>query len=192
MASSAQSSAADTASGASLQGTRESIASQEKMFETIQEQQRPWREVGEKALGEMWGVIEDPESFKASPYYDFVRSEGEKAIIRNAAATGGRGGGALNKDLMKYGQNTAAMQYDNYLNNLSVLAGMGQGSTNVVSNAGMNTGNAIANTQMQSGANLANIAMNKGNAQASGYINAANTTNNLLGNLTTAYLLGKN
>jgi len=111
-----------------------------------------------------------PGEFTKSPGYDFRLSEGQKAIERSAAARGGVLNGANEKAIVRYGQDYATNDYDNFLrryydslNPYLTVAGMGQTSAGQASTNALNTGTNISNAQLASG-----------NAQAGGYINRAN------------------
>lgn len=187
----ATASAAGQAADTSLQATREAIESQEKMYQTNLALQEPWREVGTGALYETWQLMHDPEAFQKSPYYDFLQAEGLQAIDRAASAAGELNSGERSKDLMRFGQGLASGQFQNYLNNLTTLSGMGQGSTDVLTQAGQQTGQNISDIQQQSGVNLGNLAMQAGNARASNYTNQGNVWGNALNNVGgLAYLYG--
>ena len=76
----------------------------------------PWREAGVDALGKLQTKIADgPGDFEQSPGYQFRLDEGQKALERGASARGGVLSGAAVKDAMRYGQNFATNDYDNFL-----------------------------------------------------------------------------
>lgn len=60
----------------------------------------------------------DMNAFMDTPGYEFRLAEGQKALERSAAATGDLLSGATGKELMRYGQDYATSEYDNYLNRL--------------------------------------------------------------------------
>ena len=107
--------------------------------------------------------IDLTEKLRATPGYQFQQEEGLQALERGAAASGRLNSGATMKGITKYSQGLADSTYENYMNRLYSLAGLGQTSVQATGQAGQNYAN-------QAGANL----INAGNAQASGYINAAN------------------
>jgi len=96
--------------------------------------------------------------FEASPSYQFRVSEGNRAIDASASARGGLFSGATRKEQMRFNQGIAAQEYNNYVNRLAALAGVGQSATGSVAAAGQ------ANA-----ANQGNALMNAGAARASGY-----------------------
>lgn len=158
--------AAGNAAEAQIQGSRESTAAQERMFNKQVELQAPWREAGVNALGRLTrGDI-----LNEDPGYAFRLSEGQKALDRSAAARGGLISGAALKAATRFGQDYGSQEYTNAFNRYANIAGLGQTATNNMSNAAGNFGAA-------EGAN----AINAGNARASGYVGGANAMNQGLG-----------
>ena len=101
--------------------------------------------------------------FKATPGYDFRKSEGQSAIDNSAASRGGLFSGATLKAQQTFGDNIASAEYGNYINRLSGMAGSGQAAAGNQANAGSNyaagAGNAFAGI---------------GNAQSAGAIGVGN------------------
>lgn len=170
--------ASGDAADAQLQGSRESTAAQERMFNKQVELQEPWRKAGEQALNKLIPLTDytkfGMDQFQADPGYAFRLSEGQKALDRSAAARGGLISGGALKAATRYGQDMGSQEYTNAFNRyqteraaqlqpLQSLAGVGQTSANTLSNAAANFGAAA-------GAN----AINAGNARASGYVGGAN------------------
>lgn len=154
--------AADTAS-----------ATERYMFDKSVELQEPWRKSGENALNalnymlsqDLWG------GYKKSPGYEARLAEGANQIENYLASRGLSNSGYAGKALLKYGQDYATQDYDNYLNRFYQglnpwlsMAGMGQTSAT-------NTGSQA----MQLGSSLASNELAKGNARASGYTGMANS-----------------
>lgn len=113
------------------------------------------------------------QGFMSSPGQDFLRERGEQAVLRNAAALGGLGGGNVMKELTAYGTGVAAQDFDNYYNRLAGLSGQGlqasQGAANVLGQgAGITSqlGQSAANLYGAQGSNLANIAGGYGSSLA--------------------------
>lgn len=101
--------------------------------------------------------------FQTDPGYLFRLQEGEKAILRNRAASGGAQSGATLKALERYAQDYASGEYMNYYNRLASLAGRGQ----VANQNNQQIGQAAANSI---GGNI----LSAGQARATGYINQGN------------------
>jgi hypothetical protein len=118
--------------------------------------------------------------FTASPGYQFRLNEGMKAIERSAAARGGLRSGATMKSLNDYAQGTASSEFGNYTNTLANLAGIGQTVNAQNAAAGQNYANQTSANNMAAG-----------NARASAYTSGANTINQGIGNLASAYLYTK-
>lgn len=176
------SNAAGDAADAQLQGSRESTAAQERMFDKQVALQEPWRAAGQQALNKLTPLALNYEKFgmdkfTQDPGYAFRLSEGQKALDRQAAARGGLISGSALKAAQRYGQDYGSQEYTNAFNRyqteraaqlqpLQSLAGVGQTSANTLTNAAGVMGAA-------EGAN----AINAGNARASGYVGQANATN---------------
>lgn len=170
--------ASSDAADAQLQGSRESTAAQERMFNKQVELQEPWRKAGETALNKLIPLSDytkfGMDQFQQDPGYAFRLSEGQKALDRQAAARGGLISGGALKAATRYGQDMGSQEYTNAFNRyqteraaqlqpLQSLAGVGQTSANTLTQAAGNFGAA-------EGAN----AINAGNARASAYVGGAN------------------
>ncbi len=118
--------------------------------------------------------------FFASPDYKFRLSEGMKAIERSAAARGGLRSGATMKSIGNYAQGQASGEWNNYVNRIAALAGVGQSQANSDAAAGRDYAN-----------NMSNIYGQAGNARASAYANTGNAINPGVGNVAAAYLYNK-
>ncbi len=110
--------------------------------------------------------------FTKTPGYDFRMNQGREAIEASAAARGGLYSGAAMQDALKFGQDYATSEYNNYLNRLAGRADTG------MSAAGM-SGQA---SQVAAG-NMSNALGNIGNAQAAGTTGGANAFTGGLQNL---------
>ena len=114
--------------------------------------------------------------FQASPGQSFLQEQGERALTRNAAATGGLGGGNVRRELVGFGQGLAQQDLQNQFGRLGDVAtrGLSAGTTigglrgqqaGIQGNIGaqgasfaQNTANQIANLRSNAGANMsANI-----------------------------------
>lgn len=160
-----------------------SLKLQKSMYDQNRKDYAPWREAGKNALTDLSAkVATGPGDYTASPGYKFRLAEGQKAIERSAAARTGVLGGATEKALMRYNQDYASGEYQNFLNQYyqsltprQSLAGLGMTANTGITNAGTNAANQMSQAQ---------LAM--GNAQAAGTINQANS---LAGNINS---MGKN
>lgn len=106
-------------------------------------------------------------NYNESPEVAYMRQQGEKAILRNAAATGGTQGGNVLQALQRHGLGLAQQDYANSFNRLGSLADRGQSSANLLggiqANAGMKagdyaygTGGQLAQYRTRAGENIAN------------------------------------
>lgn len=94
----------------------------------------PYRQAGEAATGQMTALLGlgTPEeqaaarsAFSESPGQSFLRQEQEQALLRNAAAIGGLGGGNVRTALQGQAFGRAQTDYQNYLRQLQALGGQG-------------------------------------------------------------------
>lgn len=118
------------------------------------------------------------QNFYDSPGYQFALGQGQQAVTRGAAATGGLYSTNTLNQLDSNAQGFASQQYQNYVQQLFSLAGIG--------------GSAIAGTQgaaTTAGNNISANQLSAGNANASGilgsagaYTGAVNNTAGILGN----------
>lgn len=65
------------------------------------------------------------QQFTESPGQAYLRERGEQAVLRNAAATGGLGGGRVLQELQRQGMGMAAQDLDAQFGRLSQVAGQG-------------------------------------------------------------------
>ena len=180
-----QSKAAKSAANAQASAAKNDVQLQEKIYNQNRTDLAPWRNTGTTALQEISDLFglgisgnakagpgtataENRQSaalsrFTASPSYSFRLTEGLKALDKTAAARGRLVSGDQLKAAEGYGQDLASTEYDNYVNRLASLAGVGQTATNTTVQAGLNYGS-------QAGQALENA----GAARASGYMGSAN------------------
>ncbi len=204
-----QAAAAGNAAAAQLQGTRESIAAQEKAFNKQLELQAPFREAGLKGQNQLldllglssnknaegYGSLAKPftgEDMYKDPGYAFRLNEGVKALDRSAAARGGMLGGNQLRGVTQFGQDYGSQEYQNAfnryqaeraarLNPLQSLAGQAQTSANTLTSAAGNLGAGTAEALMAGGNAAAAGLIGAGNARASGYMGSTNAITNALG-----------
>ncbi len=178
------SAASSKASKAQERANRESIASQERMFEKQVELQEPFRKVGVNALPELVEASKyDPftrAKFKADPGYAFRLEEGLKALDRSAASRGGLLSGATLKGAQRYGQDLGSQEYTNAFNRYQIENAARLNPLQSLTGMGMTSANTLTNAAGQFGQNMAESAMTQGNIRASGYMNQANALTNAL------------
>lgn len=115
------------------------------------------------------GVLTDPSKYTESPSYNWLLTEGVEALDKSAASRGRLRSSAQEDRIMQFGQNLASTDYQNYLNNLFRLAGLGGSAASSMAATGTQYGSGIAQSHLYGG-----------EARASGYINQANILGNLL------------
>ncbi len=122
-------------------------------------------------------------NFFSSPGYQFTLSQGMQAINRGAAASGNLYSTNTLGALDKFAQGTASQQYNNYVNQLMNLAGIGSSANAATSAAATTAGNNISQNQNAIGSANASGILGKAGAW-SGAINSAT------GSLGNASMLG--
>ena len=194
MSAQAQSDAAGQAADAQRQGNEQSIALQREMFNKQIELQKPWYDVGVRALPQLEAQANAmPAAFTGKvdlnqdPGYAFRLQEGLKALDRTASARGGLLSGGALKAAAQYGQEMGSQEYGNAYsraldvynanvareaagyNRLSSLAGVGQTSAgNLATQAGQ-FGQSAGQAYQDTGTAVANSLLAQGNARASQY-----------------------
>lgn len=100
-------------------------------YQDIQDSLGNYVSAGEGALG-LQGALsgaQGQEAFDAayldSPVQAFLREQGDRALTRNAAATGGTQGGNVQRELVRYGQGMAGSQLQQQIDNLAGMSGQG-------------------------------------------------------------------
>lgn len=122
---------------------------------------------GMSLISRLYGLDDgtaDMSAFTASPDYQFRLSEGLKGIEGSAAASGGLFSGAAGKALNNYAQNTASQEFDNYLNRLFGITGIGQNADTAIANAATGNATNMANVFGNIGQNQANRIQSQSNA----------------------------
>ena len=183
LASGAARSAADTQSAA----TRDAIAENRRQADRSYTDQAPYRAAGVGALGQYQAELNKPTTaadVMSDPGYQFGLDQGQQALDRKFAASGGRFSGAMLKEASRFNAGTAAGGYSaayqrgqDRLNRLASLAGLGQTSTQASAAAGANSTNAISGLIAQQGINGGSAQLAQGNIWG----NAANQIGALYG-----------
>lgn len=114
-------------------------------------------------------VTPDYSAFFETPGYQFTLNEALTANEGRAAARGRLNSSATDRSNIRYATGLADQTYNNYLNRLASMAGIGQTANTATAGLGANFANSA-------GTNIANA----GTARASGYLGQANTINNAL------------
>ena len=169
--------ASGKAADASQAGADAATAEQRRQYNLTRQDYAPYRLAGYGALKTIQQLNSGNYSkFRASPDYNFVRTEGQRGLEQSAAARGGAFSGNALRALSDYNQGLASEQYGAFYNRLAGVAGIGQNATNSTAAFGANAANQI-------GAN--DIAA--GDARASGIMGSAKSWTNALNTGLNAY-----
>lgn len=106
--------------------------------------------------------------YLASPEQDYLREMGEQAILRNASATGGLGGGRVLQELQRHGIGLAAQDYANSFDRLGTLANRGLTSGSDIARALLTSGGALADMEMGAGLTSGDYRYRTGDSTAAG------------------------
>lgn len=116
--------------------------------------------------------------YTESPEVAYQREQAEKAILRNASATGGLGGGNVLQALQRNAIGLAQQDYGNSFNRLMGLGEMGQGSSNLLAGIQANAGNKVGDYAYGTGGQMAGYRTRAGEQIAG---NVQDTTSALSG-----------
>jgi hypothetical protein len=157
---------------------RDAAAMAQRQYQQQRQDMMPWLDAGRNALGMYAPQVAQP--FQATPGYQFNLDEGARAINAQMAARGMTGSTARGRALTRYSQGLAAQEYNNYLNRLAGLAGVGQTAATNIGAAGMGAAQTGGNALMQAGG-----------AQGAGTVGAFNALNRGLENYALMAAMGK-
>jgi len=194
MAADTQAGAARDAAQTQADANRYATDTQYQMFLKQQELQKPWYDVGVRALPQLEAQANAmPAAFTGKvdltqdPGYAFRLKEGIKALDRTASARGGMLSGGALKAAAAYGQEMGSQEYQNAYNRalteynaavqrestgynrLASLAGVGQTTAGQLANQAGQYGTNVGNIAMATGASNANSLLAAGQARASSY-----------------------
>ena len=148
------------------------------MYQQTRADRAPWMEAAKPALASLPGMIEEgPGDFFASPEYEFVLGEGERAKNRYAASRGKYFAGGTGRALQRYAAGLGSMEHQRFVDNwvrtklnpTQSLAGVGLTAASGIGAAGMEAAGMMGENLQTAGA-----------ARASGYMNQANIVNQTL------------
>jgi hypothetical protein len=165
------SSGARSAAKASAKGDALAIEEQRRQYDLNRADLAPYRAAGTGALNTLSANFGD--SFRTSPGYNFVRSEGQRGLGNSFAARGGAFSGNALRALDQYNTGLASQEYGNWWNRGAGLAGIGQTATGQGVMAGQNSANNIGNLLGQQGDARASGIAGSANAWSSGISDAA-------------------
>lgn len=162
--------AANQAAGLQADAATAGIAEQRRQFDITQQNLRPFQEAGVSALGQQQALLglsgADAQQaafnqFAESPGQRFLRQRQEKALLANASAIGGLGGGNVRTALQEQAAGIAQQDFQNQFGRLGQLAGQGQQAVTNIGQFGS-----------QAAGNIANLGMAGAEARASGILGA--------------------
>lgn len=104
--------------------------------------------------------------FMESPGQQYLRQESERAILRNAAATGGLGGGNVLRALQENAIGLAAQDFDRSFNRLGSLSDRGLAAGGQIAGNTMQTGRSLASLGADMGARMGSTISGTGDAIA--------------------------
>ena len=157
---------------------------------------RPTADVGQKAVGDYAGLLEDPNAIMSRPSTQFQYKQGVSSLqSASSKITGGGISGASIKAAIEYGQNFASQALDAELERLKPLIDIGQQATNNIATMSMNKGIVSSNLKLTGATGSAgmgssimgNVATNQialGQVGATNSINQANIAAKTLSDLT--------
>jgi hypothetical protein len=118
--------------------------------------------------------------FIESPGQQYLREQAERALTRNAAATGGLQGGNVLQALQRNAIGLAAQDFDNSFNRLGSLSDRGLSAAGQMGSNQINVGNALAGLSADAGRQTAGYAYDTGAQLAAGRTRAGeNLANNI-------------
>jgi hypothetical protein len=90
-----------------------------------------------------------------SPYVAFLREQGMRANLAGASATGGLGGGNVQKELQRFGQGLASQGLQQQFQNLGSLSGMGFQGSQALSGLATGRAGALGDITLNTAQNIA-------------------------------------
>jgi len=106
--------------------------------------------------------------YQESPEQAYLREQSERAITRNAAATGGLGGGNVLKELQRNATGLAMQDINNSFNRLNTVGDRGFNAAQGISGIDAGMGDRIGNMRFGAGNTLADMSFGTGQALAGG------------------------
>lgn len=173
--------AAKDAAEAQTESSGKGIEEQRRQYDKMVELLSPYVNAGSTALNRqqgLLGLLGEAEqkaqigAIEQSPYFQSTAQQGENAILQSASATGGLRGGNTQGALAQFRPQLLNQLVQQQYSNLGGITSLGQNSAAQTGNAGM-----------QSASNIGNLFAQQGQAQAGGYIGAANATSQGINNL---------
>ena len=129
---------------------------------------QPYEQAGQTALQQqlaLSGALGQEafnQAYQESPQMAFLREQGMRANLAGAAATGGLGGGNVQKELQRFGQGLASQGLQQQIGNLGALSGQGYGAAGTMANIATGLGSQQLQAQTGLGQQLAGYGLSTG------------------------------
>jgi len=133
------------------------------------------------------GIAKASQSFRSTPGYQAMLDEANKAVMRNASASGSLGSGATARALQEASANVADKTYQDWMGNINTGADRGLTAANAMGQNTSNIGQTLANTQAAQGQALAGLGTDYGNQLTGLSGSIADTYSTLGSNLGSLY-----
>jgi hypothetical protein len=181
--------AADAQRDAAQQANDSQTALANQQMQFAQQQNAPYTTAGASAIDKISSILNGTAGGTTGtgaydltqiPGYQFGLNQGMENIQNRAGAAGTQLSGNTLRDLQSFGQGYAGTAYNNYLSQLSGVAGLGQASAN---NSVASNTNALGNLSNSIGNNL----IGAGNANAAASIASGNALNGAAGQVANNY-----
>jgi hypothetical protein len=173
--SAAQSATTEKSIEAQAAALEKSIESQERMFERQVGLQEPFRQVGVNALPDLVAAsYYDPftiDKFQADPGYGFRLKEGLRALENSAAARGGLLSGNAMRGITRYGQGLASEEFGNAFNRYQTGFASRLNPLQALTGVGQTSSNTLTGAAGNLGAGMAGAYGQFGAGTASAYGN---------------------
>lgn len=128
----------------------------------------PYQTAGQTALQQQMalsgalGQDAFDQAYQESPQMAFLREQGMRANLSGAAATGGLGGGNVQKELQRFGQGLASQGLQQQIGNLNTLSGQGMNAAGTMANIATGLGGQELSTNVGLGNQLAGYNLSTG------------------------------
>lgn len=163
--------------------TMAGIDENRRQFDLTRNDQLPWLQAGQGALGQLQALNSGNYSgFMNSPDYLWARDQGMEGINRQLAAHGSYYSGGGDADRMKFLSGLATQNLGNYRGALQSMAGLGQSTASGLGALGMNMAGQNAGLLQANGQARSSLYQQMGNNNAGMYGGIANVGAGLLGN----------
>jgi uncharacterized protein YneF (UPF0154 family) len=141
---------------------------------------QPYQQGGEQAFNQQMALSGalGQDAFNAarqqSPYEQFLFDQGMRANLAGAAATGGLGGGNVQRELQRFGQGLASQGLQQQIGNLSALSGMGMQGAGALSGLAIGRAGALGDITLNTAQNIAGQRGDMANYQGQAGVALAN------------------